>query len=450
MRPWPLLLLIAACNGKSVAVAPPVDAGVDATPPTSPKEAVKDAAPTCPALDPAKMAAFERDDTIISAAVPPIVDPKALMAPFYAKVAALARGTAPKHVRIGMYGDSALTADATTGRLRRQLQKRFGDGGHGYVALARPWEWYSHNDVHHDGTWKLFKWVATSTNRVIDNQYGFAGIAADSANEQAAAWVSTDPKPGAPIGFTASHFEVFYARRPDGGRFTIELDGKEVKEVDTRSTGAWEAGFESVDAPDAHHELRMKIKNHGTVRLYGTTIERDAPSIIVDSLGVGAGNMEQLTYAKPETRTPQLQRRNYDLVIIQLGTNMFGGDAVEKKNAKTFLDYLHATLPGVPVLLFTPPDSIEPGSDNIIDTRIFSLVKTFEEIAAADDTALWNYHEAMGGKKSIFTFTEKKLVEGDRVHLKKQGFEIMADRFLVALWNDLGKYVAANPTAGCP
>ena len=62
-----------------------------------------------------------------------------------------------------MYGDSNLTADYLTGRLRRQLQARFGDGGHGYVALSRPWEWYSHNDVHHDGDWKKWKAVATST-----------------------------------------------------------------------------------------------------------------------------------------------------------------------------------------------------------------------------------------------------------------------------------------------
>src|SRR5206468_11230976 len=117
------------------------------------------------------------DRTIVDVAVPPILDAKHTLVPFYERLAELARGRAKHHVKIGMYGDSNLTADAMSGRMRRQLQGRFGDGGHGYVALARPWEWYSHNDIHHDGHWKLWKQVATSTGKVPDGHYGFANIA---------------------------------------------------------------------------------------------------------------------------------------------------------------------------------------------------------------------------------------------------------------------------------
>ena len=31
--------------------------------------------------------------------------------------------------------------------MRRRLQARFGDAGHGFILIANPWEWYFHNDV---------------------------------------------------------------------------------------------------------------------------------------------------------------------------------------------------------------------------------------------------------------------------------------------------------------
>ena len=156
------------------------------------------------------MARFKCETNIIDAPVPPLVDPKATLASFYERVAGLARGSATDHVRIAMYGDSSLTADAATGRMRRQLQGRFGDGGHGYVALAQPWPWYSHNDVHHDGTWKMpaVRQIAPSNRKIADGHYGFANIASECAVPGCSAWVSTDPQKGSPIGWTASRFDL--------------------------------------------------------------------------------------------------------------------------------------------------------------------------------------------------------------------------------------------------
>ncbi|HYE75454.1 MAG TPA: hypothetical protein VEF04_19080, partial [Blastocatellia bacterium] len=47
-------------------------------------------------------------------------------------------------VRISHYGDSPITGDMITSTVRRKLQQRFGDAGHGFVLLAKPWGWYQH------------------------------------------------------------------------------------------------------------------------------------------------------------------------------------------------------------------------------------------------------------------------------------------------------------------
>ena len=411
------------------------------------------AAPACAALDAAKVARFTPDMSIVDVPIPPVADPAAALASFHARIARLARGAATDHVRIAMFGDSNLTADATTGRLRRQLQARFGDGGHGYVALSRPWEWYSHNDVHHDGTWKSFKQIATSTNKIMDGHYGFANIASECAVPGCSAWVSTDPRPGAPIGWTASRFELFFLQQPAGGQLDVAIDGNVVRSIDTRAP-AFAAGFERFDLPDAHHELKVLVRGHGPVRLYGVALEREKPSIIVDSLGTGSLNFEQLTIVKNDTRRAQLQRRGYDLVIIQLGTNVWGTDAENKRNAKVFVDELRGALPDVPILFVSSPDSMEdavPGAPpaHHSDPRVVKMAKTVREIAADNGAAFWDWHAAMGGADSILAFAKKNLVEPDRVHLKKSGDELMADRMLCALWDGVASYVEAHPTAGC-
>ena len=291
--------------------------------------------------------------------------------------------------------------------------------------------------------------IATSTHKIPDAHYGFANIAAECAAPGCSAWVSTDPRPGAPIGWTASSFDLFFLKRPDGGQLDVAIDGTVVRSIDTRGP-AFEAAFERLEVPDAHHELKVLTKGHGPVRLYGVALERDKPSVVVDSLGTGSLNLEQLTFVKNDSRRAQLVRRAYDLVVIQLGTNVWGTDAENKKNAKAFVTELRAALPDVPVLFLSPPDSMEDEAAKHSDRRIVKLASTMREIAAENDAAFWDWHAAMGGPDSILAFIKKGLVEPDRIHLKKSGDELMADRMLCALWDGVAAHIEAHETAGCP
>ena len=45
------------------------------------------------------------------------------------------------------YGDSPVTADSITADVRSLLQQHFGDAGHGFVLIAKPWAWYGHRGV---------------------------------------------------------------------------------------------------------------------------------------------------------------------------------------------------------------------------------------------------------------------------------------------------------------
>lgn len=403
----------------------------------------------CPPIDEAKIAPPVCDAGPIATPIPPIADERHALASFYEAYAALARGAAHEHLRIAMFGDSNLTMDELTGRMRRHWQQRFGDAGHGFVALSIPWTWYHHSDVHHDGQWDRFKLIASSTDPVPDGHYGMGNIAAESRAPGATVWVRTADD-DAPIGRKASRFDVFFLKRPGGGVFDVVADGRVVRTVETASPTVT-AGVEHIDLEDAPHKIECTVRSTSPVRFYGITLERDEkqPSIVVDSLGAGALNFEQLVFASSTTRKAMLARRSPKLVAFQIGTNTF---MVTKhhERAKQILDEVKATLPGASILLLSPPDTMLDWKDAHSDPRIVQVARQLAEIARENDVAFWDYREAMGGDRAIKTFVEHELAAGDRIHLRREGSELMADRFLCALGADFRAWLSAHPRAGCP
>ena len=80
----------------------------------------------------------EKPDTGPHSAAPHLVVPPHSLDRFFGAI----RGG--HTTRVLHYGDSPTTADSITSGVRRLLQKRFGDSGHGFLLIAPPWAWYGH------------------------------------------------------------------------------------------------------------------------------------------------------------------------------------------------------------------------------------------------------------------------------------------------------------------
>ncbi len=409
-----------------------------------------DRAAACPELDAAKVATFDLDTKVLRATPPDVVDDGGVLAPFYGRLAELARGTARDHLRIGVYGDSNMTRDFITGAMRRTLAARFGDAGHGYVALGRPWPWYLHEDVRHDVDLKSWQMFATSTSRTADGYYGFANIAAETSTPGAATWVRTADAT-APIGRTVSRFDVYYLKRPGGGTFKVQIDGKVARVIATASP-TFDAGFEAFEVADGPHELACVANGDGRVRLFGAVLERQPAAggygVEVDSLGVGALNFEQMLHVDSKTRIEMLAHRKYDLVAFLLGTNMFAPD-MHAAWVKTVLSDFRAALPGTPILLMSPPDIVLDSADLHSDPRIVRLAHQMKSIAADRGAAFWDFREAMGGDASIQTFIRHGLASTDHVHLTRAGGAMMGNRLVYALFAGFRRWLGDHPNAGC-
>lgn len=388
--------------------------------------------------------------------LPVIDDPENTLAHFYERWAEVSRGSAKRTLRIALYGDSNMTMDGLTAMLRRAFQKKYGDAGHGFVALARPWGWYHHHDVVHGFYENMWKAYATTTAPAMDNQMGFSGIAAESLQPGALTWVATAAEADAPIGKTASRFGVYYLKRPGKNVFEVRLDGKMVKEIDTLSSGPKaELGYDEITTEDGPHKVDFKA--HGAnVRLLGATLERDAkdaagnvvPSVTVDSLGVGSLNAWALARLDTEVNRKMLEHRDYDLVMFLVGTNMY---ALEKHHEwmGRVMRHLRAAIPNVPVLFLAPPDITLGNNGKKTDPRIHTVAEQLHDIAKEHKAAYWDFHAAMGGDKSIVVFRNKKWAQADLIHFTDEGSFFMGRRTLLAMWRGYLAQADKNPALGC-
>src|ERR1700722_14232684 len=78
-------------------------------------------------------------------------------------------------IRILHYGDSPTTGDLITADARAMLQKQFGDGGTGFVLIARPWAWYNRRNVEMgaESGWKI---EIAGVTAMKDGMHGLGGV----------------------------------------------------------------------------------------------------------------------------------------------------------------------------------------------------------------------------------------------------------------------------------
>jgi hypothetical protein len=383
--------------------------------------------------------------------VPDLEDASESLGPFYEKLAKLLRGRATDHIRIAMYGDSNMTMDFITGHMRRWWQGKLGDAGHGWVSMGRPWDWYHHMDVRHGAF--LSSWIhfAVSTAPAADHLIGFAGIAAQSIHPNAVAYVQTADT-GAPVGTTASRFDVYWLARPSAGSFKVVVDHQTIDEIDSFDYEP-HAVFKRYELADAKHRFSLVASGDAPVRLFGVTMERmpeTGPSIVVDSLGCGAVSAKHMATREDRAlNEAMLAHRGYDLVLELVGSNMFEEKDVLEGEWATIIGTHRAARPDVGVVMMSPPDMAETLASPHSVQRIVRVAQMKREIAANQKVAFWDFRQAMGGDLSIVRFRRHKMAWVDLIHLTEKGAAYMADRIDTAIVRGLSRWLEKHPDAGC-
>lgn len=366
------------------------------------------------------------------------------LAPFYESLARLERGKLDEPLRIAVHGDSNLTKDGLTGELRRVLQSRYSDAGHGFMPAVRAWGWYRHQNVLHDNDawWRA---LAISAPRTPDLGYGISGIAAVCRSPGGRTWFQTANE-DSPVGQKVSRIGVYFRKHPGGGRFDVLLDGDPTETIDTESDTV-SAGERVYHVPDAPHRLDLLTTSAGETRILGVSFERDRPGVVVDTFGVGGSYFQALTLDDHELSRQMAAQRKHALVIYWLGANPHYAHQYPR-DIKIVVDERRKDDKDLPVLLVSPPDTASQGKNSPSNPVSPMIVREMRGAADANATAFWPMRDAQGGEGGGGRFLRYGLAV-DKQHLSPEGSNLMARMLLHELWRDYHRYLATHPRAGC-
>jgi len=360
-----------------------------------------------------------------------IVDPRGVLAGFRAS---LLRARGGGMARVLYIGDSAVVGDGITGELRRRLQARYGDGGHGFLLTGRPWPWYIHQNVRHDGAGWDYNGIVRAASDA-HRLFGLAFVRASSALHATATWGTAQ---NGPVGQRVSRFEIFYLAQPGGGSFRVRVDGGAPRTIATAAETR-RAAYEVVQVPDGPHELAVETASDGPVDVYGASLER-ASGAVVDALGVNGAHSIHFLRADAAMLNEHLRHRPPALFAIQIGTNMSNGlrPTTHGNRLAAFVRRMQAAAPDAACLLVTPPDRARRQPDGTEGTASYipAIAAQTERVARETGCAFWSAYDAMGGSGSFVRWKALDLAAADDSHLTRAGYARLARMLDHALTGD--------------
>jgi lysophospholipase L1-like esterase len=326
-------------------------------------------------------------------------------------------------VRVLAYGGSHTDADVYTHYLRRYLQERFGDGGHGFVHVGKPWKWYGHFDMEVDG---LKYWKTEHAQRRSgrdDGYFGLLGASLSTGDKRAFGRVT--PRRGV----VASKFEIYFLRQPRGGNFTIAVDGRTLATVKTRSAEVG-PGYHAFELPEAEHTIEIRPVGNGEVRMFGMTAERDGPGVVVDTLGIGGTRASNILQWDETVWADNVQHRAPDLVTLWYGTNE-ATDANHpissyETDLRAVIEKIRRAAPEASCLLIGPGDFPTQVGDGQFAPRprLRQIVEVQNRVAHEMGCGFWDTLAFMGGELSMTTWARAlpPMAKSDHIHFTRRGY----------------------------
>src|SRR5262249_19901667 len=145
---------------------------------------------------------------------------------------------------------------------RSMFQREFGDGGVGFVLLARPWAWYGRRGVEMSASnWKI---EVAGSGQLRDGLNGLGAVSFRGGAGAVAVCTFKD----------AAHRRVESAFRaePQGGEFSVEA-GEAAMGTASAESDSQGPGFATFAIPSGAAEITLKV-TRGTVRLYGADFRK--------------------------------------------------------------------------------------------------------------------------------------------------------------------------------
>ncbi|HTS27487.1 MAG TPA: GDSL-type esterase/lipase family protein [Bryobacteraceae bacterium] len=334
------------------------------------------------------------------------------------------------------YGDSPTTADLITGDIRSQLQARFGNAGHGFILIAKPWAWYQHTgaDLSASG-WQMSPATHFESH---DGMFGLGGVS----------FTGSSPA-HTRIEFSSGHseFEVWFLRQPAGGVFSVTADGRALGRIDTAADSK-SPGFASFSAEPPASTVEILVEE-GYVRLFGLSATKHVAGVVYNSLGLNGASITVLSRIFNQSHwAEELSHRNPDLVIINYGTNEadFAAfvDHQYEKELRAAINRIRGAVPDTSILVMSPMDRGQRVGGGEIETMptIPRIVAIQRRVARETSCGFFDTFTAMGGEGTMAHWYnhQPRLVSADFIHPYPAGGKRIATVFTKEISAGLNRF----------
>ncbi|MFT3767423.1 MAG: GDSL-type esterase/lipase family protein [Minicystis sp.] len=431
-------LIAATCSTSRDRVVPPAAptaAPLDALAQAAASASVESVAPPIPTEMPAAPAAPTAAETATPVqAAPSARGPGHELDRFYAALRDLEKHARREHVRIAWLGDSHGASDLWSGPLREALQKRFGDGGPGFIHVG--YKAYRHEGMRIEvkGKWATTPKGPSTPVRTGDGVFGLGGVLLAGTEGPRAVITVTDT--ALPPTLT---WDFCYKLGSPQDEIQLSLTGQPDQTIKAAP---------GVKLGTLQHLVLQSTGPSPTLRTYpsggqphycGVVIEADpktSPGVVLDTLGInGARLTTPLAWSEPEW-VAEVSRRPPALVILEYGTNESGDFVVKTEtyveNLRRVLARVRAASPDSDCLVLAPTDR----ADTLERTPL--VVEALRAAARASSCMFWDTYAVMGGKGSIIAWRSETPPRAgpDGVHLRARGYR------------DLGEKLTAEVMAG--
>lgn len=341
--------------------------------------------------------------------------------------------------RLLFFGASHTASDLYTSVIRRELQRRFGDGGYGFVMPAKPWTHYRPRDivVESTNTWHTDRVGKKDARR--DGFYGLAGMSVSSSSPKDFGRIKAQ---------RAEVFEVFYLEQPGGGHLEVLLDGGPWGKLSTAGEN-FRLGMVTVRTKDGPHTLEVRPVGDGEVRLFGVVVERGSSGVVLDTLAIPGSRAGDILEWDERTFKEALQRRSPNLVVLAYGTNESGDDEdpiyLYELRLRAVIGRIRSMVPKSSCLLIGPSDWPVRREDGLFSERARTalIIEVQRRVAFEEGCGFFDLQAFSGGPLSMVQWAKlpKPLAQPDLVHFTREGYELLGRTLLKALLRACGYHL---------
>ena len=186
------------------------------------------------------------------------------------------------------------------------------------------------------------------------------------------------------------------------------------------------------------------IRGHILPRTAGDSLQLAVNQLTYTDMGINGATCE--TFSSPQ-HISEICQEHPDLLILSFGTNEShnrGYNATRHyQQMQEFVRMLRTALPGVPILMTTPPGSYQGRRRAYsLNPRTAIAVQTIHRFANDNGIAVWDlFNICGGGRRACLNWQSAKMMRPDHVHYTVEGYIFQGQLLYQALIKAYNEYV---------